>query len=96
MRHALGSVKKFMSSPVWNGIPYSGQTLTLQSDEELDQYILNGPGGWGVLNPNLLVKGIKGVRVVDASALPFVPAAHTQAPVYMLAERAADLIKNDW
>ncbi|KAI0260754.1 aryl-alcohol oxidase-like protein [Gloeopeniophorella convolvens] len=49
--------------------------------------------GGGVLNPDLTVKGTVGLRVVDASAFPFVPAAHTQAPTYILAERAADLIK---
>ncbi|ESK92076.1 aryl-alcohol oxidase [Moniliophthora roreri MCA 2997] len=111
MRHALRSVQKFMSSSVWNGFLIR-PTFNATSDEELDQYIRNSVGGavhpvgtaamsargsgWGVLDPDLLVKGIRGVRVVDASALPFVPAAHTQAPVYMLAERAADLIKNDW
>nr|ALJ82906.1 mitochondrial choline dehydrogenase [Irpex lacteus] len=49
--------------------------------------------GSGVLNSDLTVKGTVGLRVVDASAFPFIPAAHTQAPVYILAERAADLIK---
>ncbi|TDL26770.1 pyranose dehydrogenase [Rickenella mellea] len=48
---------------------------------------------WGVVDPDLKVKGVKGLRVVDASVLPFVPAGHTQVPVYVLAERAADLIK---
>ncbi|KAI0687617.1 aryl-alcohol oxidase-like protein [Cytidiella melzeri] len=49
--------------------------------------------GSGVLNSDLTVKGTVGLRVVDASAFPYIPAAHTQAPVYILAERAADLIK---
>ncbi|TFK34074.1 hypothetical protein BDQ12DRAFT_715549 [Crucibulum laeve] len=49
---------------------------------------------WGVVDPSLLVKGANGLRIVDASVLPFVPNAHTQGPVYLLAERAADLIKN--
>ncbi|THH15926.1 hypothetical protein EW146_g4634 [Bondarzewia mesenterica] len=48
---------------------------------------------WGVVDPDLKVKGLKGLRVVDASILPFVAAGHTMAPVYVLAERAADLIK---
>ncbi|KAI0320623.1 alcohol oxidase [Amylostereum chailletii] len=47
----------------------------------------------GVLNPDLSVKNTIGLRVVDASALPFVPAAHIQIPIYILAERAARLIK---
>lgn len=50
----------------------------------------------GVLDPDLKVKGIKGLRVVDASAIPYVPTAHTQAAVYVLAERASDIIKESW
>ncbi|KAG5719382.1 hypothetical protein E4T56_gene13518 [Termitomyces sp. T112] len=47
----------------------------------------------GVVDPDLKVKKIAGVRVVDASVLPFIPSAHTQVPVYVIAERASDLIK---
>ncbi|KAF5354793.1 hypothetical protein D9756_005765 [Leucocoprinus leucothites] len=50
--------------------------------------------GSGVLNSDLTVKGTIGLRVVDASAFPFIPAAHTQVPVYILAERASDIIRN--
>ncbi|OCH86986.1 aryl-alcohol oxidase-like protein [Obba rivulosa] len=50
----------------------------------------------GVLTPSLHVKGTSGLRVVDASVFPFIPAAHLQACVYAVAERAADLIKADW
>ncbi|KAG6917771.1 hypothetical protein DXG01_001176 [Tephrocybe rancida] len=82
------------------------------SDEDLDNYILqtsvlglhgvgtaamsakNAP--YGVVDPDLLVKGASGLRIVDASVFPYIPAAHTQAPVYIIAERAADLIKASW
>ncbi|PPQ71985.1 hypothetical protein CVT26_007141 [Gymnopilus dilepis] len=47
----------------------------------------------GVVNPDLTVKGTSGLRIVDASVIPFVPSSHTQGPVYLLAERAADIIK---
>lgn len=50
--------------------------------------------GSGALNADLTVKGTVGLRVVDASAFPFIPSGHTQVPVYILAERAADLIKH--
>jgi len=33
---------------------------------------------WGVLDPDLRVKGTKGLRVADASALPYVPTAHSK------------------
>ncbi|KAJ6526150.1 aryl-alcohol oxidase-like protein, partial [Mycena vulgaris] len=50
----------------------------------------------GVVGPDLLVKGAQGVRVVDASILPFAPGGFPQAQVYIIAERAAALIKDTW
>ena len=36
---------------------------------------------WGVLDPDLRVKGTTGLRVVDASALPYVPTGHSEFPL---------------
>ncbi|KAI0057917.1 alcohol oxidase [Artomyces pyxidatus] len=79
-----------------------------QTDAEIDAYVRNGsrtifhPAGTarmapfgashGVVNPDLTVKGTRGLRVVDASVFPFITASHTQAPTYVVAERAAHLI----
>ncbi|KAJ7659172.1 alcohol oxidase [Mycena polygramma] len=51
---------------------------------------------WGVVDPDLKVKGLSGIRIVDVSIVPFIPAAHTQAATYFIAERASDLIKEAW
>lgn len=45
-----------------------------------------------VVDSRCKVIGLKGLRVVDASAIPFSPPGHSQATVYMLAEKIADLI----
>ncbi|KAI0035314.1 aryl-alcohol oxidase [Vararia minispora EC-137] len=49
---------------------------------------------FGVVDPDLKVKGANGLRVVDASI--FVSTGNTQVPTYAVGERAADLIKADW
>lgn len=48
----------------------------------------------GVLDSHLRVYGVDGLRVVDASAFPTLPPGHPMSTIYMLAERAADLIKS--
>ncbi|KAJ7635113.1 aryl-alcohol oxidase [Roridomyces roridus] len=67
---------------------------------------------YGVVNPDLLVKGASGLRIIDASVMewkqanfnfsgltplkPFIVSGHTQAATYVIAERGADLIKERW
>ncbi|KAA1471970.1 aryl-alcohol-oxidase from pleurotus Eryingii [Dentipellis sp. KUC8613] len=86
----------------------AGDLANAHTDAELDAYAaantatifhptgtvsMQYTGGNGVLNSDLTVKGVNGLRVVDLSVLPYIPEAHPQGAVYVLAERVSDLIK---
>ncbi|XP_046744792.1 glucose dehydrogenase [FAD, quinone]-like [Diprion similis] len=49
-----------------------------------------------VVDSGLRVHGVNRLRIVDASVMPNVPSGNTNAPTIMIAEKAADLIKQDW
>jgi choline dehydrogenase len=78
----------------------------VQSREELRQFIrdnawghhacctcpIGDPNNGGVVNGDLEVHGVKRLRLVDASVFPRIPGFFIATPIYMLAEKASDLI----
>ncbi|CAH7673651.1 alcohol/choline dehydrogenase [Phakopsora pachyrhizi] len=50
----------------------------------------------GVVNPKLIVHGTKNMRIFDVSIIPITIAAHQAFTVYLIAEKASELIKNQY
>jgi len=81
----------------------------LQSDAELEAFVRDTgaitlhPVGtckmgvesdpMAVVDDQLRVRGVEGLRVIDASVMPNVPGGNTNAPTIMIAEKAADLLR---
>jgi choline dehydrogenase-like flavoprotein len=54
-----------------------------------------GSDSEAVVDVRLRFKGLRGLRIVDASVMPAMVSGNTQSPVMMVAERGADLILED-
>ena len=103
---ALRLVEEICAQPAMR--PYAAEPFTApagDSDEALRAHAarttfpIYHPVGTcaigSVVDTELRVQGLEGLRVVDASVMPTVPRGNTNAPVIAIAERAADLIKGE-
>ncbi|XP_048482855.1 ecdysone oxidase [Plutella xylostella] len=98
-------LKSFNSELVRLNLP-ACDGLTYLSDEYWECYALQtgttlyhaaGTCAMGrVVDERLRVYGVGGLRVVDASVFPSLPSGNTNAPTIMVAERAADLVKQEY
>ncbi len=81
----------------------------IESDDEIEAYVrantaptyhpvgscTMGLDALAVVDPRLRVVGIEGLRVIDASIMPIIPSANTNAPSIMVGEKGSDMVLAD-
>lgn len=76
------ALKQFIKDEAWGH--HASCTCKIGSDDD----------PMAVLDTNFRVRGVEGLRVVDASVFPKIPGYYIALPIYMISEKAADVIIN--
>ena len=109
MVRAVKLARDIFAAPAFKELLKSEHRPSVQTDAELESFVRSqadsyhhqvgscrmGIDDQAVVDPRLYVRGVTGLRVVDASVIPAVPSANCHTAIAAIAERAADLIKED-
>ncbi|KAJ7719891.1 aryl-alcohol oxidase-like protein [Mycena olivaceomarginata] len=100
IRESVKRAYRFVQAPTWKDYIHRG--LYIRNNAGFSSHLVStaamsaADASYGVVNPDLLVKGVTGLSIIDASILSFTTSAHTQAAAYVVGERGADLVKQRW
>jgi choline dehydrogenase len=95
--------QKFRPIEYWPGVDVQNRTDLIAAMRDAGETIYHpvatcrmGPDAASVTDLSLQVRGVSGLRVVDASVMPRLVSGNTNAPTIMIAEKAADMILSAW
>ena len=108
-RRCLRLVREIVAQPAFDrfrGIEIA-PGADVQTDDQIDAWVREtmestyhpcgscrmGEDAMAVVNSDLKVRGLEGLRVIDSSVFPSEPNANLNAPTIMLAERASDIVR---